>query len=344
MTIVATEFFRKDLPLPAGNLFLRLLAAKVIAAVERTTPAIVAAQRWPSDRLIERATSAPAMTSVAGWAAELAHQGVADTIEAFGPSSVGIEVLRRGLVVNLEGYGAISVPGLVANAARAFWVAEGAPIPVVSMPTDTDLLKPYKLGTIAVLTREMVESSNAERLIGDVLVRSAGLALDTALFDANPATAARPAGLRNGIAATTASNNADMREAVVQDLVTLINAVAAIGGPYIAVTSPGRAAGLYLRAARETPYVTVLAAPTMGNDIMVIAAPTLAAAFSPEPEIETSKAATLVMDDATPTAAGLSGPERSMFQIDSLAVKVRWPLSWAVRNPAGIAWMTPAWK
>ena len=81
----------------------------------------------------------------------------------------------------------------------------------------------------------------------------------------------------------------------------------------------------------------------MINDLLAIAPAALVAALSPEPEIETSKAATLVMDTA-PGAAGTMGPERSLFQTDSLALKMRWPVSWALRDPRGFAWLTPAWK
>jgi hypothetical protein len=48
-------------------------------------------------------------------------------------------------------------------------------------------------------------------------------------------------------------------------------------------------------------------------------------------EIETVNAATLVMD-TVPGAAGWMGPERGLFQTDSIAIKVRWPVSWALRD------------
>jgi hypothetical protein len=48
--------------------------------------------------------------------------------------------------------------------------------------------------------------------------------------------------------------------------------------------------------------------------------------------------------DTAPGDAGTMGPERSVWQTDSVAVKVRWPVSWALRDPRGVAWLTPAWK
>ena len=48
--------------------------------------------------------------------------------------------------------------------------------------------------------------------------------------------------------------------------------------------------------------------------------------------------------DTAPQPAGTMGPSRSLFQTDSLALKMRWPVSWALRDPRGFAWLTPAWK
>ena len=76
----------------------------------------------------------------------------------------------------------------------------------------------------------MVDSSNAEALIGDALMRAAGRMLDEVLFDANPESAARPAGLRNGVAALTASTNTDPIQAVFEDAAALINSLAPVAG------------------------------------------------------------------------------------------------------------------
>jgi hypothetical protein len=33
-----------------------------------------------------------------------------------------------------------------------------------------------------------------------------------------------------------------------------------------------------------------------------------------------------------------------LFQTDSIALKMRWPVTWALRDPRGVAWTTPNWK
>ncbi len=124
------------------------------------------------------------MTTVTGWAVELAQKMVTDALDALGPVSVAAQLLRLGLVLNFDRHAIVSAPGFTATAGNAGFVAEGMPIPVRQLAAVGAQLLPYKLASIAVLTREMIESSNAEQMIADVLVRSAGMALDAAFFDA----------------------------------------------------------------------------------------------------------------------------------------------------------------
>lgn len=94
----------------------------------------MAERLWPSDKsialLLTRAAAEPAMTSVLGWAAELAQKRVSDALAALGPASAGAQLLQQSLVFAFDGAGQISVPGFVAAAANAGFVGEGDPIPV----------------------------------------------------------------------------------------------------------------------------------------------------------------------------------------------------------------------
>jgi len=262
-----------------------------------------------------------------------------------GPVSAAAKLAQLGLALNLDNRATtIVVPTLVADATRASFVAEGDPIPVRQLVTSGSILNLTQVAAIAVLTREMVESSNAEALITDALVRSAGLALDAALFDANAATSARPAGVRYGISTSSASNNADMAEAFFQDMSTLLGVVGAVGGtgPYALVAGLGHVGAAFVRG-RQPAFLNWLISPAIGDVVIAVAAPALALAISPDPIVETSKATSLHMDTA-PQPIGSTGPHRSVWQTDSLAIKVRWPVSWALRDPRGVAWLTPAWK
>lgn len=333
---------------PSRGVFLRAIAACVIGRATGRAPTDVTKERWPQDGplldVVTRAASAPAMTSVTGWAAELAHLVVADGLEALGGQSIGAQLLAQGLVLSWDGAGTISAPSFTASATAASFVAEGNPIPVRQFADTPALMVPAYLATIAVLTREMIESSNAEQLIGDALLRSMGMALDATLLDANPATAARPAGLRNGIAALTPSASTDGFEGVFEDMATLINGVAVVNSnaTYAIIGSPGRIAGMQGRITSQL-NVKFFGTNAVGNDLVAVAPAALVAALSPNPALETARAASLHMDTA-PQPVGSVGPHRSLFQSDSIAIKARWPVSWALRSPAGVAWLTPAWK
>jgi hypothetical protein len=348
------EPFRRE-PLIEGNAFLRLITARVQAEIGNQPLESIITRQWPNDRVLDmlmRASSAPAMTSVTGWAAELTRKLVYDSLDALTPMSAGAPLLRAGTVLAFDHYGSISVPGFVAAAANAGFIAEGAAIPVRQLSSAAATLLNYKLASIAALTEEMIASSNAETLIGDALMRSAGLALDQALFDSNAATSARPAGLRNGIAASTASTATDLFEAFMEDVTTLFNAVGSVGGqgPYVLIGSPGRAMSLRTRmnAFKDNLDLSLLGlvfgSPSVGNDLIAVAASALVSAFDPNPEIEAANAATLVMDDTSPATPDTTQPTKSMFQTATVAVKMRWPICWALRNSAGVAWLTPTWK
>src|SRR5215475_9131834 len=272
------EGFRRDpLPVPPGNTFVRLITARAIASACHTKPADVASYLWPSDAIVQRAVAAPATTGTTGWAAELVRKVIVDAVEALGAASSGAQLLKAGLVLNWAGAGILAAPGFVAGAGNASFVAEGAPIPVRQLSAAGPSLTPFKLSAIAVLTREMMESSSAEQMIGDTLIRAAGLALDAALFDNSAASSARPAGLRNGISTTTASASTDFFEAALEDFATLVNAVSAVGGtgPFAFVMSPGRAFAVHGRLWRIDDMIdngfSVLPSSAVGNDLIAVA-------------------------------------------------------------------------
>lgn len=348
--------FRKQeaaqpLKLPEGNLFRRMLAAKAVASVRRAWIGDVAQTIWPNDRelsslIAARSASSPAMTTVAGWAAELSQKLVADTVEALGAASAAAEIMQECLLLDWSGHGIISVPAFVATANTASFVAEGNPVPVHQFTDTAQPILPHKVCSISALTREMMESSNAERLIGDALIRSSGLAIDAAFFDSNAASPARPAGIRNGVSTLPPSSNTDSFGVFAEDLSTVIGAVGAVGGngPFFLVGSAGRIASASVRYLSGDDSIRMIISSNVGNDLIAIAPQAIAAALSPDPEVETVNAGTLVMDDSAPGAAGTMGPERSLFQTETLAIKARWPVSWTVRDPRGVAWVTPTWK
>lgn len=351
--ILQRPTFKEPLDLPPGNLLRRGLTAKVLASYLKTSPAFIAAEMWPSDRelaAVYKATSTSATTFTVGWAAELAQKRVADAVTALGAAAAAIDVMANGLLLSWDNAGSIFVPAFVADANHAGFVKEGDPILVRQFVDTAQSLLPYKVASICVLTREMLMSSNAEALISDALVRSAALAIDSAFFDANPAVAnTRPAGIRNGISALTASSNTDAFGAVFEDINALVGSVAPVGGrgPFYIISGAGHMSSMKGRfdfeGSADSPMIPVISAG-VGNDIICVAAQAIASAVDVDPDVEAANAGVLVMDTA-PGAAGTTGSgEKSIFQTDSIAIKVRWPVSWALRDVRGVSWLTPSWK
>ena len=238
-----------------------------------------------------------------------------------------------------DGVGTVSVPGVAVSANKAAFIEESAPIPVNDLVATAATLLPHKLSSIFTLTSEMVSGSNAEALIADAMLRCVGLALDNVLFDANAADAIRPAGLRYSIPALPPSTAGTSNEAMIEDLAAVTGSVAKIGGPIAVVVAPERAITLSLRLPRDPPFA-IYGSPAVGaNDVIAIAVGGLAAAVDAVPQVETSRVATLDME--SPAVPVLEGPSaRSLMQTDTVATKVRFGASWALRTPDACAWTT----
>ena len=220
--------------------------AKAMAAVLRA--------RFDDDQLaplILRAATSPLTIAQAGGLAQV--DLIDDLLVLVGKTSVAAQVLQTGLQLRFDGAAQIGVPLLEANASKVAFVGEGGAIPVQAFTTLLASISPHKLAAILVLTSEMLAGSNAEVLVTEALRRSVGLSLDNAVFDSTPSSAARPAGLRNGILAQTAASTGTPSEKMAADIATLAAVVSAIGAP-ILVAGPGRAAKIKTMTFGQPPY------------------------------------------------------------------------------------------
>jgi len=100
-----------------------------------------------------------------------------------------------------------------------------------------------------------------------------------------------------------------------------------------------------MRVGSSQALLIPVASTAVGNDLVGIAPQGIVAAFSADPDVETADTGTLVMDNAAPGTPGQTGAsERGLFQTDSIALKIRWPVSWMVRDSRAVAYLTPTWK
>jgi hypothetical protein len=304
------------------------------------------ARRWGSDAAGEivqvmRAASAPAMTSQTGWAKELSPV-VSAFLAALTPMSAGADLLGRALGLSFDGSGAINLPTV--SVGLADFVGEGQNIPVINGVSSIQAtLQPFKFSVITALSRETIESASAEQLVGDALLQSTAPSLDRRLFDAGAAVAnLRPAGLLFGKTPLTPdSGGGNKDDAMKNDLQALITAVAPVAGnsSIVLVCAPAQSVSVNLRTLGTFAYGVLASSQLAAGTVIAIAVNAIVSASGDAPLIDTTKAASVQMNDS-PTGDLMSGGRvTALFQTDCIGLRLRWPLSWTVRDARGIAVM-----
>jgi hypothetical protein len=253
------------------------------------------------------------------------------------PVSAAAAILDQSMQFSFDGAASISVPAL--SLPTAGWIGEGQAIPVLAGTSTANIsMTPFKLAAIVVLTREMVEGSDAEAVMTQVLRENVGASLDAAFFNANAASAGvSPAGILNGATSVTpaAAGLGDMAA----DLAGLAAAVAAVSGGsrMVLICAPKQAEAIRLTAV-DPPQV--LSSNALADKTVVAIVPAAIASANSTPVISVSRETTLHM--ASPAAdlvvspSTIAAPQRSMYQTDSLALRYTQELAWTKRG-AGVA-------
>ena len=313
-----------------------------------------------------RAATAPAMTSTVGWAAELVQQIVAEFMTTLLPKSVFPRLSAAGLGLSFGRNGKIIIPtrSRTPTIAGSF-VGEGQPIPVRQGAFTSATLTPKKMAVITTWTREIDEHSvpAIEGLLRAAIGEDTAISLDSVLMDANPATLVRPAGLLNGVAGLTPTAGGGFNAAV-GDIKQLSGALITgtagnIRSPHW-LMNPQQVNSLGLIAMPGVgafPFRAEVAAGNLGGwpiiDSGTVPLGTVVAIDAADyvsvadgPRFEISDQATLHLEDTAPadittagTPAVASFPVKSMFQTDSLALRLILPVNWALRRPGVVAWV-----
>jgi HK97 family phage prohead protease/HK97 family phage major capsid protein len=315
-----------------------------------------------------KAASAAAMTTVTGWAKELAVQVNVDFMEILMAASVFGPLSGMGMSLSFGRNAKLIIPtrSRTPTIAGSF-VGEGLPIPVRQGAFTSISLTPMKMAVITTWTRELNDHSipAIEGLLRDAIVYDTSVATDAVLLDANPATTVRPAGILNGVAGLTPTAGGgftaltgDIKQLSgalltgtlgnVRKPVWLLNpqqvnsasfAIATGAGvfPYRDEIGQGRLGGWPFIQSGTVPAGTVI----------VIDAADFVSVTGDGPRFEISDQATLHFEDTTPLDISTSGspnvvaaPVKSMFQTDMLALRLILPLTWAIRRTGTIAWVT----
>jgi hypothetical protein len=281
------------------------------------------------------------------------------------PHAILTRLAARGLALNFGRAGKIVIPTRSRTPALAgSFVGEGQAIPVRQGAFTSQTLTPKKVAVISTWTKEMDEFSipAIEGIIREAVMLDTGIAIDSVLIDINPATVIRPAGLLNGIVATASTAGGGLTS-ILGDLKALIGALAAntygnIRDP-VWLLNPGEVLSASLAMAPNGlfPFRDEVERGTLNNipiidsatiplhTVVLIDAADFVTAGAEGPRLELSDQATLHMEDTAPldlVAAGsppvVAAPQRSLFQTDSLALRLVMRLNWVQRRAGTVVW------
>jgi HK97 family phage prohead protease len=363
---------------PPGERVLRALVAMTLSHITRgQKPAFqFLLERYGDDGKIDDATrtvfemvtrtaTAPATTFTSGWASQLVNTEIQGFQALLMPASVYPGLSARGLHLNFGRSGVISIPTRTAtpNIAGAF-VLEGNPIPVKQGAFTSQTFSPKKMAVISTWTREIGEHSTPaiEGLIRNAIQEDTSVALDTVLLDATAATNVRPAGIRAGVSVTTATAGGGFA-ALVGDLKALAAAlITASNGnirspvwimnpiQVLSISLTQNAGGDFPFAAeinngRFQGYPIVVSSTVTAGMVILLDAADFVAIEGGAPRFDLSDQATLVYDDTAPaqigtvaTPATVGAPARSMYQTDSIALRMIMDINWGFRRTGTLAW------
>jgi hypothetical protein len=253
-----------------------------------------------------------------------------------------------------------------ATGGTAYWVAEGAAKPMTKPTWSRTELSPLTVAGLAAITLQALRfsSPDADRALRDDLTAAVVEAVDSAFIDpSNSGTAgAKPASITNGISGTAASSGGDA-DAIRTDaraaMLVFVNAKNPLTSG-VWIMSGANALGLALMVNAlgqpEFPGVTVNGGTFMGLPVIVseVAGTTVTLVNAGDiwladdggVNVDVSGEASLQMvDNPTGTSTGADPVEAtlvSMFQTNSVAIRVEQFINWARRRATGVATITAA--
>jgi HK97 family phage prohead protease len=357
-----------------GYLFIRHCVVTALAHITKKPVDAILAERYghyadfATTREIHewftRAASAPATLTTTGWAAELAAIQYGEFFDALMPASIFRPLSAKGFRASLGRFAQLSMPTRSSTPAVAgSFVGEGAPIPVRQAAFTPVTIGLKKMAIICSYTRELAEHSTPqiEQLLRQLITEDTEVAVDTILIDANPATAIRPAGLRNGVAGLTPTAGGGFAALVadVKQLIAVLSAANALRVP-VWIMNPQQAVSISLtmNAGGFFPFKAEIDSgmlqgyPVIESNtvplgtVILMNADDFMSVTGDDPRFDVSDQATLHFEDTTPLQIGTPGtpptvaaPVRNLFQTDSLALRMVLPMNWAMRRTGVVAWI-----
>lgn len=309
--------------------------------------------------VVLRAATVPADTVTPAWAGALVNTAIGEFFELLLPQSVYPGLSNIGGRFTFGRNGIISLPTRSATPTVAgSFVAQGGAIPVRQAAFTAVTLTPKKMGVITTMTREIRDHSTPalEGILRQSIQEDTSVAIDSVLLDANPATTTRPAGILNG-ASTAAGTAGGGFAAVVADIKAMLGALITATNGAIRkpawIMNPIQAISLGLtqnaggdfpfgaevNAGRFQGYPLIQSTTVPAGTVILVDAADFFSANGDDPRFDVSDQAVLHMEDTTPLAIGTPGspavvaaPVRSLWQTDSIGIRMILDINWAFRR------------
>ncbi len=318
--------------------------------------------------VLNRTNSTVATTTGSKWADSLVQTVYGAWIQSLMPVSVYPKLAAKGQSLTFGTAGTVTLPKrTTTTTVGGGFVLQGDPIPVKSGAFDTVSLTPKKLAVITTFTREIANHSTPaiEGLLRQAILEDTAVAIDTELLSDTAATTTTPGGIRAGVTEVAASSGtAGSIDVFVKDIKAMVGAlITATKGNLRApvwIMNPGDAllGSLMMTTSGDMPFKAELAAGTL-NGIPVIQSTTgctdmwhlvdaadFVTATGDAPQFMVSDQAVLHMDtsptqlsgNATATPVAMAYPVRSLFQTDSLAIRMIMDVSWGLLRTGTVQW------
>lgn len=345
-----------------GQNYTRMVIAKTLARLDGVSAEGIASQRWgkshPQLVGVIRAAVAGGSSASGDWGNELVHADryTGDFIDYLYAQTVFDQLPLREVPAN------INIAGQDGTA-TGYWVGQSKSIAVSKADFMDVTLTPLKVAALAVVSKELLRDSSpaAEMLVRDSLVNASAQRVDQTFFSNAAAVAGvSPAGILQGLSAIT-SNGTDV-DGVIADVKALyapfITANNANGLQLATTQSLAKALGLMQNALGNFAFPNIganggtLLGDTLhagGNvaagelillkpsDIYKIGDRGVEVSLSTEAAIQMADNPDGASDTPTP-----NGSVVSMFQTESVAIKVVRPLNYAKRRASAVAFVSGA--
>jgi len=345
-----------------GQNYTRIVIAKTLARLEGISAIGIAKHRWGQSNplLVDvvRAAVEGGGTGTGEWGAELAEADTrytGDFIEYLYGQTVYDQLPLRVVPAN------IVIKGQD-GAATAYWVGESKSIPVTKVDFMDVELKYKKVAALAVVSKELLRESSpsAEMLVRDALVQASSQRVDQTFLGSGGASDSTPAGILNGVVgiSSAGSDGDGVREDLKALRAAFINAKNSGGQQLVMHPGLADAIGLLTNALGQAEFPDITAeggslrrTPVKTGDnvnpnhLIMLKPSDIWKIGDRGVEVSLSTEASIEMDNA-PTGASDTPVANtslvSMFQTESVALKVVRPLNFAKRRTSAVAYISDA--